>query len=394
MAARLPMLACGVAFESPGGVLGQYEIGLPAIQLALGSAGVANVGAADHRRCATPGTSSCWPPRTSGRHQLGVQGQDPAMLGERFVPRGERTILDFIPFQDRLGLQQLFDVRRIVDARKLHQQLRLGVAASGGLHGRFSQAQGVDLALDGGHGLSHGVLLELQGLGGLHGQLVVAGIQRCQDPVAELIVHDAAKRAALVARNSFDVDLDLVGVFQRRRIVPRDVAGGADAVFLKLLLQAFDGVVRESLEGVLELDLHHQLRAAAQIEPEMDVLFPVGDQLVFRFGNSDDAVQAYQDDRDDDGGFDLEVAIHMLSIFCGTPSRFFSSVTKLETALRATCSFTLSGFTRSIRVSSLFTLTMVPTIPPVVTTTLPFSSVFSICCCCFFWRCMGMNTSR
>src|ERR1700683_2840517 len=45
----------------------------------------------------------------------------------------------------------------------------------------------------------------------------------------------------------------------------------------------------------------------------MDVLLPVGDQLIFGLGNPDDAVQAYQDDRDDDGGLDLDVSIHRLS---------------------------------------------------------------------------------
>jgi hypothetical protein len=61
----------------------------------------------------------------------------------------------------------------------------------------------------------------------------------------------------------------------------------------------------ESLEGVLNLDLHHQLRAAAQIEPQVDVLFPVGDQLVLGLGNADDAVEADQDHRDDDAGFEF-----------------------------------------------------------------------------------------
>jgi len=115
-----------------------------------------------------------------------------------------------------------------------------------------------------------------------------------------------------MARNSLDVDLDLVGVLQRRRIIAREIAGSGDGVFLKLHLQAVNGVVREGLEGILELDLHDQLGAAAQIEPEMDVLVPVGDQLVLGLGNSNDAVQAYQNDRDDDSGLDLDVAIHML----------------------------------------------------------------------------------
>ena len=47
-------------------------------------------------------------------------------------------------------------------------------------------------------------------------------------------------------------------------------------------------------------------------------------------------------------------------------------VTRLETALRATWSLILSGFTRRTRVSSSPIVTIVPTIPPLVTTTWPF----------------------
>ncbi len=205
-------------------------------------------------------------------------------------------------------------MRGIIDAGKLHQQLRLRIAASGGLHRRFGQAQGIDLALDGRHGLRHGVLLELQRLGGLHGQPVVGGIHRGRNPVAELIVHDGRETGCscrcgmpLMSISILSASSSVIGSL---RVMSPD---GSNAVLLKLLLHAVDGVVRESLEGVLELDLHHQLGTAAQVEPELDVLLPVGDQLVLGFRNSDDAIEADQDDRDDDGDLILMLRFMLLN---------------------------------------------------------------------------------
>src|SRR5260370_35733829 len=125
--------------------------------------------------------------------------------------------------------------------------------------------------------------------------------------------------------------------------------------------------------------------------PDVDVIVPIRDEHVLGLGQPDDAVDADQDTRDDNADFDFDVALHLNSRFWFRVSRFpfagdsgtsnpkletvyvfFSSVTNPETALRATWSFMLSGLTRSIRVSSLLMLTMVPTKPPVVSTTLPF----------------------
>jgi hypothetical protein len=60
----------------------------------------------------------------------------------------------------------------------------------------------------------------------------------------------------------------------------------------------------------LNLDFHNQLRAAAQVETEMYVLFPVGDELVLGFGNPDNSVDTDKNHRDDNAGLDFDVAIH------------------------------------------------------------------------------------
>jgi hypothetical protein len=46
----------------------------------------------------------------------------------------------------------------------------------------------------------------------------------------------------------------------------------------------------------------------------MDVLMPIGDQLILGFGDSNNAVQANQNHREDDSGFDLDVAIHSFKV--------------------------------------------------------------------------------
>ena len=62
------------------------------------------------------------------------------------------------------------------------------------------------------------------------------------------------------------------------RVISPDVG---DAGLLQLVLQALDDLVGVGLEGVLQLHLQHQLAAAVQIEPEMDVVLPVVDQFAF-----------------------------------------------------------------------------------------------------------------
>src|SRR5678816_2887935 len=103
----------------------------------------------------------------------------------------------------------------------------------------------------------------------------------------------------------------------------------------------------------------------------------------FRGGHPDDAVHTKQHDYQDDHAARRQILFH------GVADYFFPSPdARLATALLATCSLILSGFTRNTSVSSSSD-TIVPTIPPVVTTVVPFWSSANIFACCFFWRCMG-----
>src|SRR5580698_7958264 len=115
----------------------------------------------------------------------------------------------------------------------------------------------------------------------------------------------------------------------------------------------------------------------------MDVVVPVLKDLRLGLGDADDEVDAYQQHGYDHESTDSKVVVHELLLYFFSPDCTFSPPTSPETALRATCNFTLSGFTRTIN-RSPETLTMVPTIPPVVTISLPASRLDNILACCFF----------
>src|SRR5262249_27028863 len=96
-------------------------------------------------------------PRERG-NQLGIERHDAAVLGKRLFARWEWTVLYFIPFEDGLGLQKLFDMTGIVYAGKLNEKFGFRIATPGGLNRIFHQSQAVDLTLDGARGLCHGVV--------------------------------------------------------------------------------------------------------------------------------------------------------------------------------------------------------------------------------------------
>src|ERR1700722_7560151 len=115
------------------------------------------------------------------------------------------------------------------------------------------------------------------------------------------------------------------------------------------------------------MDLHHQMAPAPQIQPQPDILIPVLDQFLFRLRQPDNAVHANQNDRDDGHQAKFKIAFHVGYFFSSTA---FGPSTRLVTALRITCNLILSGFTRSTSVVSVM-LIMVPTMPPVVKTSVP-----------------------
>ena len=64
----------------------------------------------------------------------------------------------------------------------------------------------------------------------------------------------------------------------RLRIVAVHAVAG-DVLLLELVLQPLDGLVGVRLDGILHLNLQHQVAAALQIETQADVLLEVLRQL-------------------------------------------------------------------------------------------------------------------
>src|ERR1035438_8608481 len=60
--------------------------------------------------------------------------------------------------------------------------------------------------------------------------------------------------------------------------------------------------IRLGLDGVLHVDLQHQVAAALEIQPQPDVVLHIVDQTGARLGKADDAEYAYQDRHHDNHG--------------------------------------------------------------------------------------------
>ena len=69
------------------------------------------------------------------------------------------------------------------------------------------------------------------------------------------------------------------------------------------------------LGRVLHLNLEHQVAAALQIQPKVDIAGDVGFQLVERSGKTNDAEQADQNGRDDHDRFNHQIPLHVMFAF-------------------------------------------------------------------------------
>ena len=270
---------------------------------------IAQIGATNHRDAGQQIRALILSVPGDAGHHFRIERKHAAMLGQRLVTAAERTVLHLIQLQHGLFLQQRFDAGRIVHAGKGYQQLRFSFGASTLLHRRFRQTQTVDLALNGLHGLIQRVLFQLERRGRLHIQAVIGGVDGGENPIREIVARDGANVFGAVGGHALDGDLDLVGVLEACQIVAGNFRK-SDVLLAELFLQPVDHGFRVGHERILQLDLQHQMRPALQVETQMDVVLPVLHQLGARPGNADDAVDADQDQRNDDPRFDLEIPIH------------------------------------------------------------------------------------
>ena len=74
-------------------------------------------------------------------------------------------------------------------------------------------------------------------------------------------------------------DLHLVGVVNDRLRLGAIHAGPGDVLLLEVFLEPLHGLIGVGLDGVLHLNLQHQVAAALEIEPQADVVLEVLDQF-------------------------------------------------------------------------------------------------------------------
>ena len=140
----------------------------------------------------------------------------------------------------------------------------------------------------------------------------------------------------LAQRDALDVDLDLVGVFERLRIVAVDVGRSAMSSFCSSVFSRSMAVSASALNASCSCTCITSCVPPLRSSPRWMFFFQLAISSAFDFGNADNAVDADQDHRDDDDGLNLDVAIHGLIPSVGLVASdrvtllhaFFSSVTR------------------------------------------------------------------
>src|SRR5205807_7541788 len=79
-----------------------------------------------------------------------------------------------------------------------------------------------------------------------------------------------------------------------------------DTGLAHLVLHALDDCVGLYLESVLEMNFKNEVAASTQVESQPDIVFPVLHQFILRLGQTDDSVNADEDDNDDRDDPELE----------------------------------------------------------------------------------------
>src|SRR5713101_6788579 len=179
---------------------------------------------------------------------------------------------------------------------------------------RLGQAQGVNPAANRLLGLVHGLLLDVCNPRGRNGEDVSGFARRRSDlPIGKLILHQVADRARLLRRDIVHQDLRIVQLAQLLVL---------DVLFPELRHDALQHLVRFLADRLLHLYLEDEVRAALQVQAELDV---VGEIRLDAGPRSRLVRHAHQPNKtgNNDGGdekhFPLEVRTHglnWLGTFC------------------------------------------------------------------------------
>ena len=203
------------------------------------------------------------------------------------------------------GLNHLFGARGITFTGKLHENFVVFAAVQ--LNGGFGKAQGVDAALDSFERLGHGVFLNLRDGALAQRQGVSDLIARRRAHVPEIAVLRADEITEGIELFGIDVAHDDVGVVEAANFVVGNIFSS------ELRGQAVHGLIGFLRDGFLHLDLQDQVRAALQVEAELDL----ARKIIFylRDGSGEDRVahknvDARKNDNQDERRFVLQIRSH------------------------------------------------------------------------------------
>src|SRR6202012_37469 len=213
---------------------------------------------------------------------------------------------DELEFELTAGLNDLFGAYRIAFAGELNEDFVV-VGATALLNGGLGEAERVDAALDRFDRLRHRRFANLRdGIGAQRQRVAVlfAGGGREIPHVLELLADEIAEVGRLIGGDIADENVRVVGT-----------AGFivANIFCAQLRREAIDGLIGFLRDGFLSLNLQDQVSAALKIEAELDLMR----EIVFDLGErrrkhrqADQAVNAADDNQNDENSFPLQIWIH------------------------------------------------------------------------------------
>src|SRR6266403_305189 len=210
-------------------------------------------------------------------------------LGFRRVSSGS---FDQSQFQLATSLDDGFGASRVTFAGQLYENFVV-IADATTLDGRLREAEGVDAALDGFERLGHGRVFNLRDGRGAQSQCVSGGVAGSGREIPNVGVLRADQIAELRELRGFDVAHEDVGIVGAAYLVVVNILGA------QLVGQTVDRLVRFLGNGFLHLHLENQVRAALQVEAELNLTAEIVLHLRERFGKirqTDKVIDTEQND--------------------------------------------------------------------------------------------------
>ena len=191
----------------------------------------------------------------------------------------------------------------------------LGLGTSVLLDNRLGETKPVDPVLDRGHRLLERLRFQAQQLARAQLQRERAAPGRGWQPTRSLLLEDVAHVPNAISGRTLQLDLDGVGFFDGLGIVAaqrrvRDIRSS------KSISDPIDRRIGLGLQRVLHLNLQDQVRAALEIQAQVDVLRHVLRDRFPSRGDADDSPKAKREHRHDQGDLQCKPSFHADCPWC------------------------------------------------------------------------------